>query len=417
MSNNSVESIEDRVAELIGQPLHPELFKPAGSVTQCQVLSAFGNVTVGLHKDVIEALVEKVQSIKTDVRSWGLHQVRAKIVKNFNQCSPGGSFCTIGQVADYWKENGTVEAAGKLWYACYGAFDDEPGWEVNLEQTYMEMCEYTYRATEGRRKGCFSRTIGQRKTDIIKMINRASENTHHGVIRMKRLPEEMDAKTKFKKRKKGTTLGGFVKLDGQVKYEPQQHKIEETKVRKCLRQVVLNKSDSNNCCCSSSTTSYPKESPRKTKRELDTDFVPKHKTRRLPPTASPASSSSSKIEETKVRKCLCQVVLNKSGSNNCCCSSSTTSYPKESPRKTKRNLDTDLVTKHMSPKHKTRRLPQTDASPASSSSSTASLSSVESPVKPKGPRTARSFEEKQEVTKFKVRRTVNEWKLTSQWMM
>jgi hypothetical protein len=307
MSNNSEESIEDRVAELIGQPLHPELFKPAGSVTQCQVLSAFGNVTVGLHKDVIAALVEKVQSIKTDVRSWGLHQVRAKIVKNFNQCSPGGSFCTIGQVADYWKENGTVEAAGKLWYACYGAFDDEPGWEVNLEQTYMEMCEYTYRATEGRRKGCFSRTIGQRKTDIIKMINRASVNTHHGVIRMKRLPEEVDAKTKFKKRKKGTTLGGFVKLDGQVKYEPQQHKIEETKVRKCLRQVVLNKSDSNNCCCPSSTSSYPKESPRKTKRDLDTDFVakhmsPKHKTRRLPQTASPASSSSSKIEETKVRK-------------------------------------------------------------------------------------------------------------------
>ena len=347
MSNNSVDSIQDRVAELIGQPLHPELFKPAGSVTQCQVLSAFGNVTVGLHKDVIGALVEKVQSIKTDVRSWGLHQVRAKIVKNFNQCSPGGSFCTIGQVADYWKENGTVEAAGKLWYACYGAFDDEPGWEVNLEQMYMEMCEYTYRATDGRRKGCFSRTIGQRKTDIIKMINRASEKTHHGVIRMKRLPEEMDAKTKFKKRKKGTTLGGFVKLDGQVKYEPQQHKIEETKVRKCLRQVVLNKSDSNNCCYSSSTTLYPKESPRKTKRKLDTDFV----------------------------------------------------------------------AKHMSPKHKTRRLPQT-ASPASSSSSTASVSSTESPaVKPKRPRTAHSFEEKQEVTKFKVRRTVNEWKLTSQWMM
>mgnify|MGYP002810965294 FL=1 len=80
----------------------------------------------------------------------------------------------------------------------------------------------------------------------------------------------------------------------------------------------------------------------------------------------------------------------------------TTSYPKESPRKSKRDL-----AKHMSPKHKTRRLPQT-ASPASSSSSTASVSSTESPVKPKGPRTARSFEEKQEVTKFKVRRTVNE---------
>jgi hypothetical protein len=106
MSANTEESIDDRVAQLITQPLHPELFKPSGAVTQGQVLSAFGNVTVGLHIDVIAALVEKVQGIKTDVRSWGLHQVRAKIVKNFNQCSPGGSFCTIGQVADYWKVMG-----------------------------------------------------------------------------------------------------------------------------------------------------------------------------------------------------------------------------------------------------------------------------------------------------------------------
>jgi hypothetical protein len=255
MSANSVESIEDRVAQLIAQPLHPELFQPAGAVSEGQVLSAFGNVTVGLRDDVIAALVGKVKSIKTDVRSWGLHQVRAKIVQNFNQCSPGGSFCTIAQVADYWKENGTVEAAGKLWYACYGAFDDEPGWEVQLEQKYMLMCDYTYRVIDDPKKGCFARTIGQRKTDIIKMINRASDKTHRGLIRMKRLPEEIDEKTKFKKRKKGTTLGGFVKLDGQVKYEPEQvvasvkHKIEEQKVRKYLLIVVWNASASNKRSC------------------------------------------------------------------------------------------------------------------------------------------------------------------------
>ena len=73
---------------------------------------------------------------------------------------------------------------------------------------------------------------------------------------MKRLAEEIDEKNKFKKRKKGTTLGGFVKLDGQVKYDPEQvvnnvkHEIDEKKVRNCWLRVVLNKSDSNNCCCS-----------------------------------------------------------------------------------------------------------------------------------------------------------------------
>ena len=56
---------------------------------------------------------------------------------------------------------------------------------------------------------------------------------------MKRLAEEIDEKNKFKKRKKGTTLGGFVKLDGQVKYDPEQvvnnvkHENDEKKVRKC----------------------------------------------------------------------------------------------------------------------------------------------------------------------------------------
>jgi len=250
MSADSEESTEESaVAHLIAQPLHPELFKPAGVVTERQVLSAFGNVTVGLHKDVIAALVDKVQGIKTDVRSWGLQKVRAKIVQNFTQCSPGGSICSIEQVAEYWKANGTAEAAGKLWYACYGAFDDEPGWDVKLEKEYMGMCEYTYREIEDKRKGCFARTIGQRKTDIIKMINRASEKTHQGVIRLQRLPEEMDEKTKYKKRKKGTTLGGFVTLDvdgHQVEYEPGQPitdvkpKIDGEKVSTCLLKAILN---------------------------------------------------------------------------------------------------------------------------------------------------------------------------------
>ena len=252
MSTDADESTEEeRVAQLIAQPLHPELFKPAGAVTQGQVLSAFGNVTVGSHKDVIEALVEKVQEIKTDVRSWVLQQVRAKIVQHFTQCSPGRSFCSIEQVADYWKENGTFKAAGMLWYACYGAFNDEPGWDVKLEQQYMEMCEYTYRETGERKKGCFARTIGQRKTDIIKLINRKAATTDQGLIRMQRSSEEMDEKTKYKKRKKGTTLGGFAKLDGQVKYEPDvvvtssKHKNDEKKVRNCLLEFVLNRSVTN----------------------------------------------------------------------------------------------------------------------------------------------------------------------------
>ncbi len=68
---------------------------------------------------------------------------------------------------------------------------------------------------------------------------------------MKRSSEEMDEKTRFKKRKKGTTIGGFAKLDGQVKYDPavvvnsSKHKDDEKKVKNCLLQFVLNKSVAN----------------------------------------------------------------------------------------------------------------------------------------------------------------------------
>jgi hypothetical protein len=250
-ADDSVDSNEGRLARLIALPFHRELFKSDGAVTQGQVLSAFGNVTLGLSEEVITALVEKVELIKSDVRSWGLQQVKAKIVQHFNQCSQMRSFGTIGQVAEYWKQTGTVEAAGKLWYACYGAFDEEPGWDVQLEKSYMEMCEYKYKETGVKKKGCFARSIGLRKTDIIKSINRKSATTHKGSIRMKRSSEEMDEKTRFKKRKKGTTIGGFAKLDGQVKYDPavvvnsSKHKDDEKKVKNCLLQFVLNKSVAN----------------------------------------------------------------------------------------------------------------------------------------------------------------------------
>ena len=85
MSADYEESIEDKVLQLISQPLHPDLFKPAGDVTQGHVLSSFGNVTVGLHKEVIDGLLEKVKDIKADVQQWGLHQVQAQIYTNFNR--------------------------------------------------------------------------------------------------------------------------------------------------------------------------------------------------------------------------------------------------------------------------------------------------------------------------------------------
>jgi hypothetical protein len=128
----------------------------------------------------------------------------------------------------------------------------------------------------------------------MKMINHASEKSHQGVIRMKHLPEEMSETTRFKKRKKGTTLGGFVKLDGQVKYEPGQvvpreiHENDEDKVRGSLNHIILKKSDSNSSCCLLQIKAL--------EEDVDPNFV-LNKTRKSPCKESPrAASPASPIE-------------------------------------------------------------------------------------------------------------------------
>ena len=131
--------------------------------------------------------------------------------------------------------------------------------------------------------------------DIIKMINRASEKTHHGLIQMKRLSEEIDKKTKFKKQKKRTTIGGSVKLDGLVNYKPEQvvtrvkQKIDEKQVRRCLLKVILNKFDSNNCFQIADLAHV-----------IDPSFGSKDKTRKSPRQHSPQPASPATQKESPV---------------------------------------------------------------------------------------------------------------------
>jgi hypothetical protein len=37
-----------------------------------------------------------------------------------------------------WRNTGTEEFAALLWNACFGFFDSEPNWELELEEEYMK---------------------------------------------------------------------------------------------------------------------------------------------------------------------------------------------------------------------------------------------------------------------------------------
>jgi hypothetical protein len=143
-------------------------------------------------------------------------------------------------VKRYWAENGTEEAAANVWEACYGYFDKRGQWEVQLEREYMQMKDFVYRrdiilSTGLPPKGCFAKLFSECKASRVKAVNRATENTHKGKIRLQRTKEEMKGvKNRFQKRKKGTALGAFATLKKSKLYQPEvilQPKEEERKQR------------------------------------------------------------------------------------------------------------------------------------------------------------------------------------------
>ena len=99
--------------------------------------------------------------------------------------------------------------------AVYGYFDENPRWEEAMERDYLKMNCLAFDDWVGGKagpKGCVARLFSECKKEIIKAINRYGDGSHSGRIRMKRTPEEVLLLGKYKKRKKGTTLGGFYSL-------------------------------------------------------------------------------------------------------------------------------------------------------------------------------------------------------------
>ena len=111
-----------------------------------------------------------------------------------------------------FKEDGTPELACIIWDGIYGVFDDV-GWELQLEEEYMQLAELSYKKERSGVKGCFAKIITHQKNEVVKSINKCGRNSDHGgQIRMKRKSSEITPDTKFKKRKKGTCLGLFYNL-------------------------------------------------------------------------------------------------------------------------------------------------------------------------------------------------------------
>jgi hypothetical protein len=202
---SSDDTLPAKIKSIFEEPLSKAFF-PDGTVTEKDVRSAFGNITLNMTDIELSELVKQVSDVKKDVILWGQQRVRELLVAHSKEFLH--DIMTFEQLGAYWKENGTEDAAAILWQTCYGSFDFLINWELDLEKEYMDYRGYSYVETaKSPNKGCVARSLALRKSEAIKILNRKSERSHKGTFYMSRKNVMLENGKKFAKRKKGTTIG------------------------------------------------------------------------------------------------------------------------------------------------------------------------------------------------------------------
>lgn len=110
-------------------------------------------------------------------------------------------------------------------------------WELGMETKYMtEVAKFEYAPQEkadghtGETKGCFARLFVPCKGASLLSLRAIGRNSHGNEFKLKRTKEEMVGAARFKKRKKGKTLGCFAVAKGEKLYDPKEMEAKEEKV-------------------------------------------------------------------------------------------------------------------------------------------------------------------------------------------
>ena len=242
------DTLPAKIKTIFEEPLSKTFF-PEGTVTEKDVRSAFGNVTLSMTDPELKELVRQVSDVKRDVVSWGKHRVRELLVEHSKEFLH--DIMTFEQLGAYWKENGTEDTAAVLWQTCYGSFDFAIDWELHLEKEYMDNRGYSYTDTgKSPIKGCVARSFSLRRSEAVKILNRKSERSHKGTFYMARKDVMMKNGNKFAKRKKGTTIGPHATIGGEhffgVEYTIERLR-EQKKKGKLVSKVLFDDTPQTSC--------------------------------------------------------------------------------------------------------------------------------------------------------------------------
>ena len=216
------DTVATKIKSIFEKPLSKAFF-PEGTVTEKDVRSAFGSITLNMTDSELRELVQQVSDVKTDVISWGKQHVKELMAKNSKEFLH--DITNFEGLCNYWKANGDGDTAAILWQTCYGSFDLMINWELELEEEYMAFRGYSYEVSDKKSKGCIARSLVLRKSEAIKRLNMRAHLTHGGKIKLARENVAASNGKKFAKRPKGTTMGPYATIDGVEFYEV--HKVIE----------------------------------------------------------------------------------------------------------------------------------------------------------------------------------------------
>ena len=195
------------------------LFSSATTPTIAEVRTQLGLYAIGRDEKFFKKVSKKLWELRKDCLTYLTSKIRNQIIEKMNKLVVNSMFTDMYHLKHWYRQfGGTEDNLARMWMAIYGQFGS-PEMRLfmkRISDEYMNLKGLKYIDDEdltglpGREKvGCYEGLASHAKSVIVKGINDVGSRSHGWRLKMQRIEEEMDEKTRYHRRKYDNTLGAF----------------------------------------------------------------------------------------------------------------------------------------------------------------------------------------------------------------
>ena len=120
--------------------------------------------------------------------------LRAQEVKLMIKSKQGDKLCfSWNDIGKAWRKNDSIDTASKVNKITNTTFDNQPGYEIYMENWIMKQLQLKYEEKSCNKEGCIVRMIATRNSELNRLINKQAESTHQNRISSKRSAQSNDS--------------------------------------------------------------------------------------------------------------------------------------------------------------------------------------------------------------------------------